>query len=77
MMFYIGFSLKTHKVHARILCRKYKHCAPVEILRNSAVIYQFVNPGEIVAIKIRKQDLDRLKLFGWVFIKYKKNIQNN
>ena len=81
MQMYIGFSLKTHKLHARILCRKYKHCAPIIIIANQAIIYQFVNPKKIVAIHVRKHDLKRLEKYGWLFIKYskslsKKNVSN-
>ena len=69
MIAYIGFSVKTHKLHARILCRKYKHCAPVIITANQTVIYQFVNTGKIIPIKLRKNDLNRLTNYGWIFIK--------
>lgn len=74
MILYIGFSLTSHKLHAHILCRTYKHCAPVIVIHNKAIIYQFINPKNIVPIQIRKQDLERLKSFGWIFIKYKSNI---
>ena len=73
-MIYIGFSEKTHKLYAKLLCHKYKHCAPVIVVGKRAVIYQFVNTKKIVAISIRKQDLERLKLFGWIFTKYDSKI---
>ena len=74
MTIYIGFSTKTHKTIAQIVCHKYKHCAPIKIMRSKVIIYQFVNYKKIVAITIRKQDLEKLKLFGWTFIQYKPSI---
>ena len=71
MVMYIGFSTKTHKLHAKLICRKYKHCAPVIVVGKRAVIYQFVNAKKIVPVNVRKQDLKKLKNFGWVFIQYK------
>ena len=70
MIIYIGFSTKTHKLHARIFCRKYKHCAPIIVNGNKATLYQFVRINKIVAIHIRKKDLNILKHYGWTFIKY-------
>lgn len=70
MVMYIGFSTRTHKIHARIICKTYKHCAPVIITKNQAVLYQFIRPFHIVAIPIKIRDLTILKYYGWKFVKY-------
>ena len=70
MILYIGFSTKTHKLHAKIICRKYKHCAPVIVSNNRVILYQFVRPWYIKAINIKKRDLNILKNHGWKFVKY-------
>ncbi len=69
-MIYIGFSTQSHKLYARILCKNYRHCAPVLIMRNKCILYQFVRYGKIVPIYIRHRDINILKHFGWIFIKY-------
>ena len=69
-MIYIGFSTISHKTSAKILCKKYRHCAPVLIHNNKCVLYQFVAYKKIVPIHIRPRDLNKLELFGWKFIKY-------
>ena len=77
MMIYIGFSKKTHKLHAHIICRKYKHCVPIVILKKQFVLYQFVRPNKIVKLLLTKRDLKILEKNGWKLIKYKiKNTQH-
>ena len=73
-MLYIGFSNYSHKLHAKIFCNKYKHCAPVIINNTTVIIYQFVCKGKITQINIQKTDLETLKRHGWIFIRYKKHI---
>lgn len=70
MIIYIGFSTKTHKLHARILCHNFKHCAPIIVNKNQVILYQFIRPNKIVAIHMHKKDLNILKHSGWKFIKY-------
>lgn len=70
MIIYIGFSTRTYKISARIICRQYKHCAPVIIKKNSYEIYQFTKSGQITVIPIRHQDIKILEKYGWKFIKY-------
>ena len=74
-MLYIGFSNYSNKLHANMFCNKYKHCAPITINKNSAVIYQFVHINKIVKIVIQKNDLKLLEHHGWKFIKYPKKIK--
>ena len=76
-MIYIGFSTKTNKLLANILCKTYCHCAPVFITHDKCVLYQFVRYKKIVPIYIRPTDINILKNFGWIFIKYNKHIVTN
>lgn len=76
-MIYIGFSNKSHKLYTKILCKNFRHCATVLIKKDSGVIYQFVQPGKIVLIPIRKKDIKTLEKYGWLFIRYNKNKINN
>ena len=69
-MIYIAFSSKTHKLYAKILCKKFRHCAPVLILKNKYIIYQFIHARKIVPITIKHRDINILTMHGWVFIKF-------
>ncbi len=69
-MLYIGFSNYSSKLYARLLCNEYKHCAPIIINGDTAVIHQFVHINKIVKITIQKKDLKILRRHGWKFIKY-------
>lgn len=69
-MLYVGFSTKSHKIYANILCKHFRHCAPVIITTNKAFIYQFTKLNRVVLIPIKKRDIQILKQYGWVFIKY-------
>ena len=69
-MIYIGFSKRSHKLFARIFCKEYKHCAPILVTRNKCVIYQFTKYKKITAVQIQPKDIETLKHFGWLFIKY-------
>ena len=68
-MLYIGFSNYSNKLHAKIFCNTYKHCAPVVVKGDTVIIYQFVHINKIVKIHIQKKDLNILKRHGWKFIK--------
>lgn len=70
MILYIGFSTKTHKILARIICRKFKHCAPVVITKNKCKLYQFTNNKNINVIELKKRDIRILQQYGWKFVKY-------
>ena len=69
-MIYIGFSKRTHKIYAHILCRKFRHCAPILIKNNRYIMYQFINRNKVSLIYLQKRDLNILKTYGWKFIKY-------
>ena len=70
MITYIGFSTKTHKILARILCHRFKHCAPIVVTKYKCEIYQFTKRKNITVIRIKKRDLKILKAYGWLFVKY-------
>ena len=72
-MLYIGFSNYSKKIHARLFCSKYKHCAPIIINDNTVIIYQFVHINKIVKIFIQKKDLKILRRHGWKIVKYSSN----
>ena len=70
MIIYIGFSRRTHKLSGRILCRDFKHCAPVVITKHGYNIYQFTKYNQITIIRIKKRDITILEKYGWRFVKY-------
>ena len=70
MIIYIGFSTKTHKILARIICKNFKHCAPVIITKNKCKIYQFTKTNKITIINVKKRDIKILEKYGWQFIRY-------
>ena len=74
-MLYIGFSNYSNKFYAKIFCKKYKHCAPIVVNKNNAIIYQFVHINKTVKIIVKKSDLKTLERHGWIFIKYPTKIQ--
>ena len=76
MIIYIGFSSHTHKFISRILCKHFKHCAPVIVSQDKCEIYQFTKPGQITVIPIQQRDLKILEQYGWKFIKYNVNKLN-
>ena len=69
-MLYIGFSNYSNKFYAKIFCKQYKHCAPIVVNKNGAIIYQFVHINKTVKINIKKSGLKLLKQHGWTLIKY-------
>ncbi len=71
MIIYIGFSNRSYKLFANIICNKYKHCAPVIKNKDCYEMYQFTNRHTITIIQLQKRDIKILKRYGWVFIKYK------
>jgi len=69
-MLYIGFSTKTHKKFARIVCKYFRHCAPIIMYNDKYVLYQFVDRKNIIPIEIKPRDIQILVQHGWTFIKY-------
>jgi len=77
MIIYIAFSQQTHKLYAKILCKKFRHCAPVLCLKNKYVLYQFVQYKKIVPITLKYRDIKILEKYGWIFIKINNNTCSN
>ena len=71
MITYIAFSKTSHKLYARILCRRFRHCAPVIKTKTGFILYQFVNRKNIVPIRLKSRDIKILEHNGWIFIKHK------
>lgn len=67
-MVIIAFSEKTSKIFPRIICRKFKHCAPIIPVGRSMVMYQFTAPGRIAKIDINMHGIRRLRAAGWRFV---------
>lgn len=67
-MIIIGFSEKTSKILPRIICRRFKHCAPIIPMGRDMIMYQFSSPGCITKIQINMHGIRRLQLHGWQFI---------
>jgi len=76
-MVYIGFSKQSHKLYARVLCKNFRHCAPVIGDGKNFLLYQFVHRNKIAVIPITRRDLSILHKFGWQFIEYRGNINSN
>ena len=70
---YIAFSSQTHKLYAKILCRHFRHCAPILCYKNKYVMYQFVQPKKIIPIVLKYRDINILKTYGWYFVRYNSN----
>lgn len=68
-MIIIGFSTKTSKILPRILCKHFKHCAPIIKVGENFLMYQFIKHNDIKAIPITSYGLKLLKGAGWKFIK--------
>ena len=73
-MIIIAFSNKTSKFIPNILCRKFKHVAPIVPRGNKLIMFQFIAPGRIEKIALRVRDIKILKTHGWRFV-YLQNAQ--
>lgn len=67
-MIIIGFTHKTSKVLPRIFCRKFRHVAVINPMGTELVLYQFVQRGKIVKIKMTMRDIKLLGAHGWCFV---------
>ena len=76
-MIIIGFSNKTSKIIPRLVCRKFKHVAPIVPDKNKLVMYQFVHRKKIEKIVLKYRDLEILKKYGWKFICIEPDVKNN
>ena len=67
-MIIIAFSNKTSKILPRILCRRFRHCAPIVRDGKRLVMYQFANLRNITKLELRNRDIAVLRAHGWQFI---------
>ena len=67
-MIIIAFSKNTSKVLPHILCRHFRHCAPIICNGNHLVMYQFITHNHIEQIHIKPRDIGVLRAHGWEFI---------
>ena len=74
-MIIIAFSENTSKLLPRILCRRFRHCAPIICNRNNLIMYQFVHRNKIEQICLRTRDIALLRAHGWHFVYLPTDIQ--
>ena len=67
-MVIIAFSNKTSKILPRIICRHFRHCAPIFRIDNKLIMYQFTNMHNITKIELHNRDIAILRAHGWRFI---------
>ena len=73
-MIIIAFSENTSKFLPRILCRHYRHCAPITCEKKDLIMYQFIKPNHIAAIHLKLRDIAVLQAHGWKFIYVSPNV---
>ncbi|MBR4475362.1 MAG: hypothetical protein IKP05_01620 [Alphaproteobacteria bacterium] len=74
-MIIIAFSENTSKILPRILCRRFRHCAPIICNRNNLIMYQFIRHNKIEQINLRTRDIAILRAYGWRFVYIPSDIQ--
>ncbi len=71
-MIIVGFTCHTSQKMPHILCRHFKHCAPIIPAPIDApkpfIMQQFVRKGTVIQIPINMRDMNLLRLCGWVFV---------
>lgn len=67
IMIIIAFSKKTSKILPRILCRKWRHVAPIVMENNKLMLYQFIRKNRVEKIPLKMRDIKILMQYGWVF----------
>ena len=67
-MVIIAFSRHTSKILPRVICRHFRHCAPILRYGNKLVMYQFTNTHNITKIDLQNRDIAILRTHGWRFI---------
>ena len=76
-MIIIAFSKNTSKVLPRILCRHFRHCAPIICNKNDLTLYQFTHYNHIERIHLHPRDIALLRAYGWKFVYISPNIKTN
>ena len=67
-MIIIAFSENTSKILPRLLCRRFRHCAPIVCNKKDLTMYQFIKHNHIAAIHLTSRDIAILRTHGWKFI---------
>ncbi len=67
-MIIIAFAENTSKILPRILCRHYRHCAPIICSGKDLIMYQFIRRNHITKIHLCPRDITILRLYGWKFV---------
>ena len=67
-MIIIAFSKNTSKILPHILCRKFRHCAPIICNKKDLIMYQFIKHNHIEHIHLHTRDIAILRAHGWQFI---------
>lgn len=70
-MIIVAFCTRTSKLLPRIVCRHFKHCAPIVPSGDAGktmVMYQFIHRNKIVPIPITARGLRTLRAHGWAVV---------
>lgn len=70
-MIIIAFAQRTSKILPKIICRKWRHCAPIVpdvVAGDTLTMYQFVRRGCVAPIALTPRDINILCAHGWRFI---------
>ncbi len=67
-MIIVAFCDKTSKKLPRILCKKFKHTAPILVHKDKIIMYQFIKRKNVKKIILQMRDLKILQKYGWRFV---------
>ena len=68
-MIIIAASNKTNKTLSRLLCKNWKHVAPIVANNNKLTLYQFTRAWRhATPINLQWRDMKILEQHGWIFI---------
>lgn len=73
-MIIIAFAHKSSKKIPNLICKKFKHVAPIILNKNKMQMLQFVRKNNIHKINLKMRDIKILKKHGWFFIFTNNNI---
>ena len=77
IMIIIAFSKNTSKILPRMLCRRFRHCAPIICNGHDLVLHHFIRHNHIEQIHINPRDIEILRTHGWEFIYVSPTINTN
>lgn len=70
-MIIVAFCTQTSKFLPRVLCRHFRHCAPIITApgaKKPLVMYQFVTRHKIARLALDVRDMNTLRRHGWKFV---------